>query len=1263
MSAGDAMSGSVPAAGAAAASSQNDEKGNSLWNILPSFDPQVDDPREYKDKVLFLHGICPKKDRAMLAPRLAMMMKGTAWAQVKQLDTEQLLDPEKGIKVLLSAISKWEEAEEMQLYDKFEKALYRTTQRSDETTQSYVNRMAVSFHELGTLTVKDIQAFILLRQSAVSVEDKKRVLTMAGNPLVPEKVEQAMRQLSTKVLVGQADGKRKVYPVNYLEDDAEEVNFTAEGDGWDEDLAIAYLADHGDEEAQLIKDFEDQLIEVCQENQDLALCYTSYADARAKIRDRLRHRGFWPSSGGKGRGKFGKKGGKPDLGKFHKKKESLAERIAASNCRRCGQRGHWKWECPQREGAKEDVNMAVEVLTTMEDKEILDSLPDGVRGSDTIDELFKNFANQDKQGSAASFAGIVCNSTVNDEFMETALVCSLERQKGKGHCLGRALVGAMSRRVECEKKSNNGSQAIGCPGIVDTGASKTVIGQRKVKALIQSMPLEIQNQMNWKKSETMFRFGNNAVLPSVGALYLPFGSRWMRIEVVEGDTPFLLSNSFLRAIDANVCIRNSSLRLNQLDIEVPLIVNPKGLFMVQLADVIAAFSREHTNHQCEVVTNVITEHHQQQPQQPITSWTAADVAQSTSSRTRTLNVGENNDQSRHGEPEGEGSLCLAPGPASSISGRPRDDIHDHDRGGKDLSPSRRSELAPVGTDDDGGGQAQGQDLRRSHRERQRLLQLDEETSQAFKRLGHLVSELCESLGYDSAERSEPKGCAEAQGIGITEEDAPSWGVERGGRVGDDREGGNAVRYVGQADDVYVVGTSEEADQGREQGQDGGGGGSRFGAELADADCGPAGSIGSHHQEHQRLSREANESKENQNVSRSCDKASNKPTQNDQVLHGVHETLCHLEVVSRQIETELNEIMMVTSGEKVTRGAQRAQGRPCHLDLLEVYCEDDSNLTKVFSDLGMKAKRFTRKDGDLSTQEGQAKLWRMIEEEQPLNIWMAPECKYWGNFSRWNSGRNPATAAKIQAGRQREKGHLKLCTEVFWHQVSLGRHFHLEQPQGSEAVEQKELGDIVDGTYRTVFDMCEAGQLKVPRGNNYLRKRTIVLTTSKEFHSLLDARYCRKGHEHRPILGQAYINGRWQNLSAFAAKYSKGFAKNVAFALSTSKHLKECPVTLEELLVPCFGVRAAEQQEIAEQIVKRRKYSHKQEPRLGEEELPAIPSNLSYGPAPTWRSIFKSIGNLAPRVGTMVIDPEGDLFRRVAQQVDQFRTLHVEICRD
>jgi hypothetical protein len=54
------------------------------------------------------------KYRAMLPPRLSMLMKGTAWAQVKGLDAEKLMDSANGIKTLLSAISTWEEAEELQ---------------------------------------------------------------------------------------------------------------------------------------------------------------------------------------------------------------------------------------------------------------------------------------------------------------------------------------------------------------------------------------------------------------------------------------------------------------------------------------------------------------------------------------------------------------------------------------------------------------------------------------------------------------------------------------------------------------------------------------------------------------------------------------------------------------------------------------------------------------------------------------------------------------------------------------------------------------------------------------------------------------------------------------------------------------------------------------------------------------------------------------------------------------------------------------------
>ena len=45
----------------AAASPGGDDKGNGLWNLLPSFDPATHNAKEYMDKVKFLQGssACP----------------------------------------------------------------------------------------------------------------------------------------------------------------------------------------------------------------------------------------------------------------------------------------------------------------------------------------------------------------------------------------------------------------------------------------------------------------------------------------------------------------------------------------------------------------------------------------------------------------------------------------------------------------------------------------------------------------------------------------------------------------------------------------------------------------------------------------------------------------------------------------------------------------------------------------------------------------------------------------------------------------------------------------------------------------------------------------------------------------------------------------------------------------------------------------------------------------------------------------------------
>ena len=89
-------------------------------------------------------------------------------------------------------------------------------------------------------------------------------------------------------------------------------------------------------------------------------------------------------------------------------------------------------------------------------------------------------------------------------------------------------------------------------GIIDTGASKTVIGQKRVSALLGSLPSALSSKVERRRSDTVFSFGNNGTLRTLGALFVPFGRRWMRVEIVEGSTLFLISNAFLRAVEAEL---------------------------------------------------------------------------------------------------------------------------------------------------------------------------------------------------------------------------------------------------------------------------------------------------------------------------------------------------------------------------------------------------------------------------------------------------------------------------------------------------------------------------------------------------------------------------------------------------------------------------------------------------------------------------------------------------------------------------------------
>ena len=88
--------------------------------------------------------------------------------------------------------------------------------------------------------------------------------------------------------------------------------------------------------------FEDAITEAAQSDSELAAFFSSYQDARRRLTERVKFRGFSPvRKGFKGSGKKG--------GKFSGKgKLSLTQKIANSHCCLCGKKGHWKAECPTR---------------------------------------------------------------------------------------------------------------------------------------------------------------------------------------------------------------------------------------------------------------------------------------------------------------------------------------------------------------------------------------------------------------------------------------------------------------------------------------------------------------------------------------------------------------------------------------------------------------------------------------------------------------------------------------------------------------------------------------------------------------------------------------------------------------------------------------------------------------------------------------------------------------------------------------------------
>lgn len=86
--------------------------------------------------------------------------------------------------------------------------------------------------------------------------------------------------------------------------------------------------------------------------------------------------------------------------------------------------------------------------------------------------------------------------------------------------------------------------------ILDTGASRCIIGEKTLERLKLALPTSLTQKFRKKASQVRFRFGNNASLTSQYAIQIPLKHRenrklWISIEVVPGLTPFLFFKTFI----------------------------------------------------------------------------------------------------------------------------------------------------------------------------------------------------------------------------------------------------------------------------------------------------------------------------------------------------------------------------------------------------------------------------------------------------------------------------------------------------------------------------------------------------------------------------------------------------------------------------------------------------------------------------------------------------------------------------------------------
>ena len=1132
-----------------------------LAYLVPSYDPAKDDLVVWSQKVELLASAWPEEKTHELIARLILGCSGSAFAKLQQQQTALMAGGKGSVKKIVELLGGyWGRIPLERKYEYVEKALFRSQQKPDEANDSYLARMDVVWTELTTrvLSLEELQAYVLLRGSQLSAEDKKRVILECDSKkgsLEVTQVAAAIRMLGAGFFQEMTTGKRaarKTYDSSVFMAEDEEVEETdiayhATGEDWEEEVVEVMMAE-GDDDALMVMDFEAAATEVLQNDTELASAFTAYTDARRRLSEKARFRGFWPvqkHSFNKGKRKDSKGSAK---GKSFGKK-TLQQKILNSHCRLCGQKGHWRAECPQRQSQAtssgttsanpgaftgmstaatgdeilpmEFVSLPEEFQENEQSKEpcpqsmCFTSMGKSLWGKHSTRERIREtmmrwgvakprataFWGRDDSSSNSSRKPLLPERLASQETLRPRQTQRSSETMQEHHSQAKPCEQSPAADILSADDDATGDLSSGATGILDTGATKTVIGSQYVKGFLNALSPELRAQVTRGPCNVLFRFGNQGTLMSQHSMIVPLGPLRLRIAIVPGHTPLLLSNTLLRVLRASVNMETHELSSVHLQAPVKLALSKRGLFMLSVDDL--AQSMHHGRRTVGTTFHV---------------------------ETVNASLSKGAERITHRQPEGSSDALK-----SQRHGR---------LGEEDQRPGAVDDGGPGGEHDAGRvGANEGQDwedlqrvhLRRDVAQSQGLGEMDAEglRGQREATAPH-AAPVCAAEG--AAGRDQPSSLCPGQG-----EEQGLWSGEgRGGSTDADGADGHGGRARGMGDG-----------RGRRQA-----GGDLAHPERDGAPLGQAGQHGGHDG--------------TDPVTDHVPAAESGKCPIDRSVESIEARIhvCDIDAIEDDLKDDLSDDLKVeVSGHdmqlvqrlvtqyarEIRRIQEEVPTGGTNMFMFEVFCGPMSQLVRQCQAAQVSAQRFTRERNDLCTAVGRHELFREMVRHRPEHIWFAPTCTVWSGWSALNGSKSVEAYEQLTASRISMLHQVALGIVLLRFQRHYGHHMHWEQPRGSVMNRLACLREVRQLCHQANFDMCVAGDLRCPQTGMPMQKKTTVFTTHGPLHDMLEHQRCWQHEQHQTIEGSVWANGERINRSRFSENYTRKFARQVVQVLRNQQY--------------------------------------------------------------------------------------------------------------